>query len=367
MNITVRHYLEVNLTSKHFKKCWTKIDPNSEIGTRLSADPSLVDSDCAQDLFRDPDFMYSETEAMTAGGFNTLQSIVGSILNCMVILAILRSTDLRKEYLTPCILSIAITDFLFSIVVLPVMAITFFQKDIPVSFGCSFSGFIGYTLFLISALNLLVIAALRCFAVYFPRKTMEKPFVYVCRAAPILGWVVAIIFMLPTLIGKFGQFGLECRTFRCKHIDMDIEGNVMSSDPTAIYFTVIIASGTIMLLLNVATVLRVSTQSIKMYKTIALTNKEEALKTLKKERKVGKMVTVISIAFLVVYLPSCIAFIFYPDAVVTQEFVMVIVHILQCSLVVIDPLAYMISHATYREEIKKMFEVRRGEGEAFMY
>ena len=240
MKVTERHYFEVDIDSaKHFDKCWTKIDPKSEIGVRLSADPLLEHSDSAHDLFHNPEFMYSETGAMTAGGFNTLQGIVGAILNCMIILAILRNTDLRKEYLTPCIFSIAITDFLFSISVLPVMAMTFFQKDFPLSFGCQSPAFIGYTLFLISALNLLVIAALRCFAVYFPRKTRTKPFVYICRTAPIFVWVMAILFMLPTLIGKFGQFGLECSTFRCKHIDMDIEGNPMNSHPPQNYLNFI--------------------------------------------------------------------------------------------------------------------------------
>ena len=101
-------------TSDYFDTCWMKIDHK--------ATSSIV-------LSRNPDYVFSETESTTFGLLNTLFSIAGALMNFMVFLVILRRPDVRKEYLTPSLLSIAMTDFVFSIITLPLEASSYFQRD----------------------------------------------------------------------------------------------------------------------------------------------------------------------------------------------------------------------------------------------
>ena len=51
----------------------------------------------------DPSFLYSEVESISAGIVTAIQSICGTILNFLVILALIRSEEIRKEYFTPTI------------------------------------------------------------------------------------------------------------------------------------------------------------------------------------------------------------------------------------------------------------------------
>jgi hypothetical protein len=76
----------------------------------------------------DTTFAYSETERYIAGVIFALQSIIGAVLNFLLIIALLWNYKLRKEYLTKTIVSIAITDFLWSVYFLPQYSLYFFQK-----------------------------------------------------------------------------------------------------------------------------------------------------------------------------------------------------------------------------------------------
>ena len=85
-------------TSKFFECCWMMVDPKTQDEAVLS---------------RDPGYVYSSAQSTLAGLLAMLLSIVGAILNFLVICAIIRSRSLRKEYLTPSILCLSIVDFIF--------------------------------------------------------------------------------------------------------------------------------------------------------------------------------------------------------------------------------------------------------------
>ena len=76
----------------------------------------------------DTSFAYSDVHSYVGGTIFTLQSIAGTILNFLFIVALLRNRKLREEYLTWTILSISITDFIWSVFVLPVNAVHFFTR-----------------------------------------------------------------------------------------------------------------------------------------------------------------------------------------------------------------------------------------------
>ena len=131
--------------SSYFDSCWMKIDPTSDSSIVHSTDPSIV---------------LSDGQGIIQGIVYMLLSIAGATLNFLVILAIYKSSDLRRSYLTPTILSLALGDFVFSIYILPPASLRGFTKDFPLPQGCAFHGFIAYTLWELSACNLVCLAIL---------------------------------------------------------------------------------------------------------------------------------------------------------------------------------------------------------------
>ena len=199
-NVTESMYLKMYLnSSQYFDTCWLKTVAN------LTTD---------QEKIMDISFIYSNTESILAGFFNLLQSIFGATLNFLVLFVLLRNPKLRNDNITPSIISIAVTDFLFCAYPLPAISVHWFTKDWPLPFGCQFYSFVLYGLWLCSAWNLLGITAIRCVAVYSPRMAKRKRFRPICKLVPVMAWIITTLLLLPTLVGKYGQFGFECRTFK---------------------------------------------------------------------------------------------------------------------------------------------------------
>ena len=153
----------------------------------------------------------------------------GAILHIFISVAKFRSSNLRKEYLTPYFVPIAISCFLFSL--FPVLVI-----ELGFRTGCQLTVFAGYELLLCSGLNRVGITLLRCITVYFPRKAGDKSFQCACKSIPIMGWTLTIPFVRPTRFGQYGRLGLECKTFICKHVNMHLEDSSIKPDPALLYF-----------------------------------------------------------------------------------------------------------------------------------
>ena len=109
-------YLRTEILEKHKTECEYKIEYDNEGHEQCSV------------LGNSTDWVYSEAESIVAGLGATFQSIAGSTLNLLIILALLRKPSLRKEHLTPFILSLAATDLIYSTVTLPIIAARNFAR-----------------------------------------------------------------------------------------------------------------------------------------------------------------------------------------------------------------------------------------------
>ena len=76
----------------------------------------------------DTSFAYSDTEANAAGVIFGLESVAGTLLNLVLIVALLKNSEIRKEYMTKNIVSILVADFLFCVFFLPIMSLRFFKR-----------------------------------------------------------------------------------------------------------------------------------------------------------------------------------------------------------------------------------------------
>ena len=107
-NFSKKYYYELrNLSSSSMRQCYLQMGSGLDNKT---------------------EYVYSEAVSMV-GGFGALMTgIVGSTLNLLVIFALLNTPSLRKEYLTPFMVSLALTDLLFSAIALPMRAVSYFIR-----------------------------------------------------------------------------------------------------------------------------------------------------------------------------------------------------------------------------------------------
>ena len=76
----------------------------------------------------DTTFAYPDAVADTAMVLFGLEGAIGTLLNFVLIIALLKNSAIRKEYMTKTIVSILITDFLFSAFWLPIMSLRFANR-----------------------------------------------------------------------------------------------------------------------------------------------------------------------------------------------------------------------------------------------
>ena len=106
----ISHFHFVNLTDSNYSDtCWMIIDDTYDFTNSTSN-------------------VYSNVETVIAGLCTLIESIFGLVLNLLVVLALLKNDKLRKEYLTPAIVSLAVSDLLYSMYTLPVLSIHFFTR-----------------------------------------------------------------------------------------------------------------------------------------------------------------------------------------------------------------------------------------------
>ena len=279
-------------TSKYFECCWLMVDPKASIQAIESNDPS---------------FVYSKTESTISGLLAMLLSIVGAILNFLVICAIRRSRGLRKEYLTPSILFLSIIDFIFSVYILSVRSLLGFTRDMPLfTGGCNIFAFVAFGLFQGSVINLLGISALRFIAVCFPNIFKSNKFQIASKLVPPTIVCLGLLNLLPILLQKNGRFGFECKTFTCRVINVDENGDPISTDPFTVFSGIIMIFGILMMILNIGTFLRVRQKINQIVSKVKETNMDAGLKLLQKERKLGKMIAILTTSFSAVYTPHII-------------------------------------------------------------
>ena len=74
------------------------------------------------------DYFYSNEASIIGGVGGLLTSIIGFGLNVVVLIACRKVAALRKDYHTPFMISLALTDCLFSVVALPIEYVNYFMR-----------------------------------------------------------------------------------------------------------------------------------------------------------------------------------------------------------------------------------------------
>ena len=87
---------------------------------------------------------------------------------------------------------------------------------------------------------------------------------------------------------------------------------------------------------------------------------QSAKRIIKQERKVEKMVIVMTVSFFIIYIPMLILRIIEPDTMITKPASYIACYILNCFIGIVDPLVYVIYQERYRDAVKNLFKWRHG-------
>ena len=325
--------------SKYFTTCWTTS------GEEYAETENLGMSS-----------LYSKTTLAAAGTVIGIESFAGVILNAIILIILIKNSELRNEYLTPSIISIALTDFLFCLIGLPVLSLHFFMEDMPIS-SCTTTTFFIIGIWYCSALNLLGVAVLRCVGVYSPGKTKTRTFIIASRVTPCLAWIISFISLIPSFFPKYGRYVIECKTLMCSFINIDADGKSIETGALDPLRTLIVIMGLLMIVLNVAAYVKVSRQSRNMYDQMKKTSTEVAEKILEKEKKVGLMMAIITLLFIILYLPGPILRLMYRDGHVSKPLTTLLFWLIGWMIGIIDPVLYIIFQEKYQKEIKGLLHM----------
>lgn len=294
-------------------------------------------------------FVFDVTSTNVAFMFATSISVIGSVLNFIIIVAILQYKKTRRHVTTPFIVSVASTDLVYSAFILPILATRFYNRSWFPSIGehlCHIFPLVFYANMGTSLFALMVITINRGCMLFFPN-SVDKIFTGKInikgRAVPInsliiitLCWVIPLIFVVPAYYGQFGIMGLKKHTQSCT-ILRDENGH---SPKKFLYSFGFFLPFVVISLTNIGLVLKIK-YSIST----------SASQT---ETRFIAMLGLIFAVFVVTFLPGYL--VKQMDKCVNKSGLHVFCYILNWCSVWINPVIYVVSQSNYQAAIKDLFE-----------
>ena len=171
----------------------------------------------------------------------------------------------------------------------------------------------------------------------------------------MLAWIISFCILAPTSFEVNGRFGLSCELQACILVNVDSSGDPLDHEPLRLMAGHIIIVGLIFLGLNLATYWMVARQTRSLIQKVDEIQGETLRRILEKEKKVGKMMAIISIAFFIVFMLTSIIRIIDFNYLRTLDgwiFQTVVPNL----IVIINPLVYIICCDQYKQEIKNVIE-----------
>ena len=171
----------------------------------------------------------------------------------------------------------------------------------------------------------------------------------------MLAWAITFCIIAPTFFEVNGRFGLSCELQACILVNVDSSENSLDYKPLKLLAGHLIIVGLIFLGLNFATYWMVAQKSRVLIQKLEGIDEETLKRILDKEKKVGKMMAIISITFFLMFMLAPIIVMIDFGYLRTRDgwiFHMVV----DSMIVIINPLVYIICCDQYKKEIKNVIE-----------
>lgn len=305
--------------------------------------------------------LFGEATSLIGAICAVMFSILGTLGNSFTILALLQST-IRSHPTTMCLISLAISDLIFSMYNLPLLAHRFFHR------GCEFMcldwhlckyypffffGNVGVSLLIMS-----LIALHRLFGVFYGH-LLDKVFTQVSVLLMILAaWILSFGLMYFPLTETWGQFGYEPQTFFCTIVESEGE--------TFLPMLTVVGCGIPFLI--------ISSSYLAIYCKVKSTGKatRKAAKergnsggifgphtmvaqTKERERSLTITFSIIFISFIICFLPLCLLTVFDPMPPSKLGWLHMIANILGWTSSFINPIIYCATNKYYLEAFTQTF------------
>ena len=279
----------------------------------------------------------------------------GLVLNFLIATALLRNRNLRKESLTPCVLSINFANIFLYICGLG-YKLSKYVLSPKTQTRCHTFGMAGFVMMLCSAANLFAIASLRCVKFNCAKKFENETFKIASVLTAITSWIAACLVVMPTAIGVWGQFGWECKSKRCRFINRNNDGIQLTTEPEKMYYILLILMGIVSLLMNLGTYVKVKEDCKKLLSEIEDFDQGAAASILNKEKRATLMLVIDTAQYLICFLPKAILHLKDPDSPNKEPLTHLIFFTLWYTSGLIEAVVILSFQKKYRNEIKTLFQ-----------
>ena len=150
--------------------------------------------------------------AFTAMGL----SVIGFFLNLLLIIGLLSSRRLRSVVTTPMVIAVSMGDFLWSLLVLPVLAARFYSRSWDTAVGsCSVFPVLELVILGASVLSLMCIVINRTCLLFFQERVKKYFSLRTSLLLTLLCWLFPLLLLAPSITGSWGQIKLDNITQGC--------------------------------------------------------------------------------------------------------------------------------------------------------
>jgi len=304
--------------------------------------------------------LFGETSSAIGAIAAIALCVFGTLFNLYTIIALYLS-KLRRHPTTLCVISLAISDLIFSAFNLPVMAHRFLHRGcefmcldyhICQMFPFTFFGNIGVSLYI-----MVLIAVMRVFGVFKGSQLLNTVFSYVNVVFMIIGiWVFSFGFMCFPLTGSWGQFGFEPQTFSCTVVEKEGER----------FYHMMVAFGVVLPIIIIGIAYGAiwwQVRSTGVETRRAAKNRASSVEiiapnaifeqTRERERRITKCFSCIFITFLVCFTPWALVSEFDPMPPSDKDGLHMASYILSWCSAVVNPIIYCLTNKSYQDAFKK--------------
>ena len=172
-----------------------------EITASKLVPPTMVS--CNTSLSKDDKMIFS-TDTSTVLAFTAMGlSLAGFVLNLLIILSLLTSRRLRSIVTTPLIVGVALGDFLWSSLILPVLAIRFYTRSWDTVGSCSFFPVMELVILGASVLCLMFITINRTCLLFFKERVAKMFTIHTSILLIFLSWIFPLLLLAPSVTGTW--------------------------------------------------------------------------------------------------------------------------------------------------------------------
>ncbi|XP_060802673.1 protein trapped in endoderm-1 isoform X2 [Amyelois transitella] len=283
---------------------------------------------------------YPREATILAAACACIFSAVGVVGNLITTVALLMHPKLRTHVTTMFVLSLCVSDLLFCSINLPLTAHRYIRQEWGLGERlCQMFAFVFYGNEAVSLLSMVAITINRYtliayYDLYSQIYTTTKIWIQL-----LLIWLVSFGFMVPPLLGVWGQLGFDPKTFSCTILPKD------NKSPKKYLFVFGFALPCVVIIVSYSCIYwRVRESKRKLEGRSKLSG--QTAKEKEEDSRLTKLMLTIFMSFLACFLPLMIMNV--TDDQISYPWFHIIASILAWASSVINPLIYAATNRQYR-------------------